>query len=71
MAQIRCYSDNQEGKSDILKGLARFPLQPRTQDLSSFGEKTLGAWSHDLLKSNRFLIKYLGFLYDNHTKSKL
>ena len=28
-------------------------------------------WSRDLLKSSRFLINYLGFLYDNHTKSKL
>jgi hypothetical protein len=28
-------------------------------------------WSRDLLKSSRFLINYLGFLYDNHTKCKL
>jgi hypothetical protein len=27
-------------------------------------------WSRDLLKSSRFLINYLGFLYDNHTKYK-
>jgi hypothetical protein len=28
-------------------------------------------WSRDLLKSSRFLINYLGFLHDNHTKCKL
>jgi hypothetical protein len=28
-------------------------------------------WSRDLLKSSRFLINYLGFLYDYHTNYKL
>jgi hypothetical protein len=56
------------------KNYSTLPLQlrPRTQGLSSWDRKDPGRrWSRDLLKSSRFLINYLGFLYDNHTKCKL
>jgi hypothetical protein len=45
--------------------------QPRTQGLSSCGEDPGRRWSRDLQISSRFLINYLGFLYYNHTESKL
>jgi hypothetical protein len=47
---------------------------PATSYPGSFllGSKDPGRrWSRDLLKSSRFLINYLGFLYDNHTKCRL
>ena len=41
MEKIRCFSDIQEGKSDILKGLVRYPLGITSTNCIQGGSKIL------------------------------
>jgi hypothetical protein len=56
-------------RQDTMIRFAKQISVTRTSNLPS--KDPVRRWSRDLLKSSRFLINYLDFLYDNHTKCKL